>query len=195
VISRLDFNIPQHLMYIYFLSSACPLNRTKTSKQTQQNKMLPFTFVTACFVLQALAAPAPDLIERQSSGCKKIHFIFARGSTEAGTMGITVGPAMSKALSTKFGAANVAAEGVQYPADIAGAFSGGTNPSGSAGAIKMTSMAKAVLEKCPNAKVILSGYSQGAEQVHGALFAKNLGQDGARIAVLHHTHPPNLRPY
>jgi cutinase len=152
-----------------------------------KDNMLPFAFVTAYLVLHALAAPAPDLMERQSGGCKKIHFIFARGSTESGTMGITVGPAMSKALSSKFGAANVAAEGVQYPADIAGAFSGGTNPSGSAGAIKMTSMAKSILERCPNARVILSGYSQGAEQVHGALFAKNLGEDGARIAVLYHT--------
>lgn len=145
--------------------------------------MLPFAFVAAFLALHAMAAPTADLVERQGGGCKKIHFIFARGSTETGTMGITVGPAMSKALNAKFGAGNVAAEGVQYPADIAGAFSGGTNPSGSAGAIKMTAMAKSVLEKCPNSKVILSGYSQGAEQVHGALFAKNLGQDGARIAV------------
>lgn len=98
-------------------------------------------------------------------------------------MGTTVGPAFSKALSSKFGASNVASEGVKYPADISGAFSGGTNPSGSPGATKMTQMAKAVLQRCPNTKIVLSGYSQGAEQVHGALFAKNLGEDGARIAA------------
>jgi cutinase len=98
-------------------------------------------------------------------------------------MGITVGPAFSRALSSKFGAGNVAAEGVPYPADIAGAFSGGTNPSGAAGAIKMTAMARAVMSKCPKSKIVLSGYSQGAEQVHGALAAKNLGADGVKIAV------------
>jgi cutinase len=100
-------------------------------------------------------------------------------------MGTTVGPAFSRALGTKFGAGNVKSEGVPYPADIAGAFSGGTNPSGSKGAIKMSEMAKKALQSCPNAKIILSGYSQGAEQVHGALAAKNLGPDGVKIAVSH----------
>jgi len=98
-------------------------------------------------------------------------------------MGITVGPAFSRALGTKFGAGNVASEGVPYPADIAGAFSGGTNPSGAPGAVKMSAMAKSVISRCPQAKIVLSGYSQGAEQVHGALAAKNLGADGAKIAA------------
>jgi hypothetical protein len=144
--------------------------------------MFPVIFLTACLALHAMASPVADLTKRQG-GCKKVHFIFARGSTEQGTMGSTVGPAFSRALQSKFGAANVGTEGVKYPADIAGAFSGGTNPSGSQGAIRMASMAKAVMSKCPNTRIILGGYSQGAEQVHGALFAKNLGQDGAKIAV------------
>jgi hypothetical protein len=145
--------------------------------------MLPSLLITACLLIRSFAAPSGNLQRRQSVGCKKIHFIFARGSTETGTMGITVGPAFSRALSTKFGAANVAAEGVPYPADIAGAFSGGTNPSGAAGAVKMAAMAKAVMSRCPQSKIVLSGYSQGAEQVHGALAGKNLGPDGAKIAV------------
>ena len=149
--------------------------------------MRSFAIVTAYVALQALAAPPSELVslsERQAGGgCKKIHFIFARGSTEVGTMGSTVGPAFSRALSSKFGAGNVAADGVPYPADIAGAFSGGTNPSGAPGATKMAAMAKSVLQRCPTARIVLSGYSQGAEQVHGALYAKNLGNDGARIAV------------
>jgi cutinase len=135
----------------------------------------------ACLALCATAGPLTLHEKRQ--GCKKVHFIFARGSTEGGTMGGTVGPAFSRALGTKFGAGNVGTEGVRYPADIAGAFSGGTNPSGSKGAINMAAMAKAVMGRCPNTKIVLGGYSQGAEQVHGALFSKNLGQDGARIAV------------
>jgi len=152
--------------------------------------MLPLTFMIVFAALQTLASPTAKLHERQAGGgCKKVHFIFARGSTEPGTMGSTVGPAFTRALSSKFGAANVASEGVQYPADISGAFSGGTNPSGAPGAVKMTQMAKSVLQRCPNARIVLSGYSQGAEQVHGALFAKNLGEDGARIAVhlMHNT--------
>src|ERR1700753_3070174 len=73
-------------------------------------------------------------------GRERVHFIFARGSTEAGTMGSTVGPALSSSLGRKFG--SVKTEGVPYPADIAGAFSGGTNPKGAKGSIKMAAMAK-----------------------------------------------------
>jgi len=151
---------------------------------TKKDKMRSLAFIIVYVALHALASPAVPLHERQAGGgCKKVYFIFARGSTEPGTMGTTVGPAFTSALKTKFGANEVSSEGVSYPADIAGAFSGGTNPSGSPGATKMTSMAKAVLQRCPNARIVLSGYSQGAEQVHGALFAKNLGEDGARITA------------
>jgi hypothetical protein len=144
--------------------------------------MFSVAFLTAYLAVLALAFPEADLIKRQAA-CKKIHFIFARGSTEMGTMGSTVGPAFSRALSSKFGAANVQTEGVRYPADIAGAFTGGTNPAGAQGAIKMAQMAKQVMSRCPTTRIVLGGYSQGAEQVHGALAKKNLGQDGARIAV------------
>ena len=144
--------------------------------------MFSFTLLVAYLAINALAVPLNDLTKRQG-GCKKVHFIFARGSTEGGTMGGTVGPAFSRALATKFGAGNVASEGVRYPADIAGAFSGGTNPGGAKGSINMAAMAKAVMNKCPTTRIVLGGYSQGAEQVHGALASKNLGQDGARIAV------------
>jgi hypothetical protein len=153
--------------------------------------MHPWPLLTAAGLpLLTLAAPTTTttttnhLLPRQGGGgCKKIHFIFARGSTETGTMGITVGPAFSRALSSRFGASNVHSEGVPYPADIAGAFSGGVNPSGAAGAIKMTAMARAAWAKCPQTKIVLGGYSQGAEQVHGALAGKNLGLEGAKIAV------------
>jgi hypothetical protein len=144
--------------------------------------MFCIAFLAAYLAAYTLAFPEAD-ISKQQAPCKKFHFIFARGSTEMGTMGSTVGPAFSRALSSKFGAANVQTEGVRYPADIAGAFTGGTNPSGAKGAIKMTEMAKQVMSKCPTTRIILGGYSQGAEQVHGALAKKNLGQDGARIAV------------
>lgn len=110
-------------------------------------------------------------------GGGKVHLIFARGTTEPGTMGIAVGPALSSALSRKFGIIKI--EGVPYPADISGAFSGGVNPRSSTGAIKMAEMAKRGLQA--GSKVVLAGYSQGAEQVHGALL--NLGGEGAKIAV------------
>jgi cutinase len=59
---------------------------------------------------------------------------------------------------------------VDYSTD----FSGG-------GAKEMVKLAKQVFEKCPNTKIILSGYSQGAMQVHQAL--GSLGSDAAKIAA------------
>ena len=45
----------------------------------------------------------------------------------------------------------------------------------------MAQMAKDQMAKCPESKLVLSGYSQGAEQVHGAL--KNLGAKAAQVGV------------
>jgi cutinase len=98
-------------------------------------------------------------------------------------MGMTVGPALSSALERKFGAANFMSQGVSYPASIEGAVSGAINPSGAPGSKDMTKKVKAIWASCPDTKIILSGYSQGAEQVHGTLQKDNLGPDGAKIAV------------
>lgn len=49
-------------------------------------------------------------------GCKPIIFIFARGSTETGNMGLICGPPTANNLKRTFGASNVAVEGVDYAA-------------------------------------------------------------------------------
>jgi hypothetical protein len=53
-------------------------------------------------------------------------------------------------------------------------FSGG-------GAKEMVTVVKMVMAKCPDTKIILGGYSQGAMQVHQAL--GSLGADAAKIAA------------
>jgi cutinase len=131
-------------------------------------------------VVSASPMPTP---QRPGGGCKKVVLIFARGSTEPGTMGMTVGPALSSALERKFGAANFMSQGVSYPASIDGAVSGAINPAGAPGSKDMTKKVKAIFASCPDTKIILSGYSQGAEQVHGSLQKDNLGPDGAKIAA------------
>lgn len=45
-------------------------------------------------------------------GCKPIIMIFARGSTEIGNMGAICGPPTANGVKAKFGAGNVAVEGV-----------------------------------------------------------------------------------
>jgi cutinase len=100
-----------------------------------------------------------------------------------GTMGQIVGPALQRALEGKF-PGQVTTMGVRYPASIEGAVSGAINPSDAAGSKDMTAKVKQVFANCPNSKIVLSGYSQGAEQVHGTLQRANLGPDGAKIAAV-----------
>ncbi|KAI5194115.1 cutinase-domain-containing protein [Aureobasidium subglaciale] len=116
-----------------------------------------------------------------SGVCKPVSYIFARGTLEIGNMGTTVGPALESALESAFGANNVATQGVTYPADIIGAVSGAVSPGTAQGARTMVSLTQQALKKCPNTKVILAGYSQGAEQVHGAL--QNLKDGQVAVAL------------
>ena len=136
------------------------------------------SFILACLAASAMAAPAAIPQTSVSSStkndvingvCRPVTYIFARGTTEIGNMGLTVGPALESALETAFGANKVATQGVTYPADVSGAITGATNPSAAQGAKTMASLTQQVLKACPSTKVILAGYSQGAEQVHGAL--------------------------
>jgi cutinase len=129
----------------------------------------------------SMALSVPLDRRQESGGCKKINLLYARGTGEGGTMGGSVGPKLSNALVEKFGKENVKTEGVSYPADVNGATSGAINPRGSPGSKAMAEMAKTAFKSCPKTNVVLSGYSQGAEQVHGALM--NLGAEGNKITV------------
>jgi hypothetical protein len=100
---------------------------------------------------------ASDLVDdalekRQLGGCKPNTLLFARGTLETGTMGITVGPALSSALGSDW-----TAEGVKYDASMLGDYCVGL-PGGAACKTQLESLVK----RCPSTKVIVSGYSQGA---------------------------------
>jgi cutinase len=134
---------------------------------------------TSLLVLASVAIATPVAQKGGGGGgAGRVHLIFARGTTELGTMGTTVGPALSSAMSRKFGA-GFKSEGVSYPADISGAFSNGINFATSKAGGTMMNMAKKALSN--GDKVVLSGYSQGAELVHSALV--QMGPDAAKIAV------------
>lgn len=106
-------------------------------------------------------------------GCRDIIFIFARGSTEAGNMGGSVGPAVSDQLKSRFGERRVATEGVDYAALLSTNFlPGGADP---AGITEMKSLITSAASKCPNAQIVVGGYSQGAALTHRAV--ENLSAD------------------
>ncbi|QDS69670.1 hypothetical protein FKW77_009550 [Venturia effusa] len=128
-------------------------------------------------VLSTFAAASPILAPRQSTGttaneytkggCKDIIFFFARGSTEVGNMGSTVGPPTANGLKSAFTNASVAVEGIDYGALLIT----NLNPGGAdyPGIQKMKDLLNSAASKCPNSAIVAGGYSQGAALVHRAI--------------------------
>jgi cutinase len=98
-------------------------------------------------------------------------------------MGEVVGPPLASQMQTAFG--TVAVQGVDYPASVDGAVTGAESPATAMGSLVMANLTNMALAACPNTKVVLAGYSQGAEQVHGALMNLNAGQVSVSSAVAH----------
>ena len=116
-------------------------------------------------VLRDIGVTANDV---QDGVCKGTTFICARGTSEGGNLGETVCPDLANKLKSDLNN-DVAVQGVNYPADVEGAVQGGVSAKTAQGSQNMAQLTSQALQKCPNTKVVLAGYSQGAEQVHGAL--------------------------
>ena len=65
-----------------------------------------------------------------SSACKTVTVIFARGTSEPGNVGAVTGPPFFQALAAKIGSDQLAVQGVDYAANVAGIIAGG-DPAGS----------------------------------------------------------------
>ena len=107
-------------------------------------------------------------------------------------MGSSVGPPLETQLESTFGVAKVATQGVNYPANVQGATSGAINPKTAAGSTNMAQLTQQVLQACPSTKVVLAGYSQGAEQVHGALMNLQSGNIAVSLQLLRSYILPRL---
>ncbi|KAF9078392.1 cutinase [Rhodocollybia butyracea] len=123
------------------------------------------TGFTSLFVALALALSgfsAPTLDERQA--CADVIVVFARGTTETAPIGTVVGPPLEAALAADLGGKTLSFQGVNYAANIPGFLEGG-DPAGSA---NMAAMLTSAANSCPNAALVSSGYSQGAQLVHNS---------------------------
>jgi cutinase len=100
------------------------------------------------------------------TACRAVTMIYARGTSQAGNIGdaAAVGPLFFNALASRVGTANLAVQGVTYSASIAGFLAGGD----AAGSRTMAQLTQRAVTQCPNTKIVLSGYSQGAQVVHNA---------------------------
>lgn len=125
-----------------------------------------------------LEGQSPALSKRQFSGstynqltdgsaCRPVSLIYARGTTQAGNVGEagSEGPTFFNALASRLGGTSrLAIQGVNYPADVLGFLAGGS----AAGATTMFNLINSVAARCPSTKIVVSGYSQGAQLVHTA---------------------------
>ncbi|KAK4172283.1 cutinase-domain-containing protein [Triangularia setosa] len=111
----------------------------------------------------------------EGGACPPVIFIYARGSTERGNLG-TLGPSVGSALEDRFGAANVWVQGVggAYTADLLdNVLPDGTTQ---AAITEMRNLFILANTRCPSAKVVAGGYSQGA-----ALAAASIRDSSATI--------------
>jgi cutinase len=103
---------------------------------------LPFTLATP-----VAAAPCPD-----------VEVVFARGTTEPPGVGGT-GQAFVDSLRSRLGDRSVGVYAVNYPASRA---FGTSTP---AGRDDMSAHVQSMAANCPNTRMVLGGYSQGAAVV------------------------------
>ncbi|EDN08022.1 predicted protein [Histoplasma mississippiense (nom. inval.)] len=99
---------------------------------------------------------------KKFKGCQPLTLIFARGTDEVGNMGEIVGPSLATALRTLL-KGKVTVQGVDYPASLLGNLDFGED-----GGKTMVDLVNQSLSQCPNSKVVLAGYSQGASVIHNA---------------------------
>ncbi|KAL4731184.1 hypothetical protein ACLX1H_000145 [Fusarium chlamydosporum] len=110
---------------------------------------------------QAGSITRNDLSNGAASACPPVIFIYARGSTELGNLG-TLGPRVASVLENTYGSNKVWIQGVggAYLATIGdNALPRGTS---SAAIREMIGLFNLASTKCPSAKIVAGGYSQGA---------------------------------
>jgi cutinase len=98
--------------------------------------------------------PIGDLATASADDCPDIEVVFARGTNDAPGLG-DVGGAFVDSLRGKVGGRSVGAYAVNYPAnyDFLAAADGANDASGHI---------QYIVNTCPNTRLVLGGYSQGA---------------------------------
>ncbi|KAF2235278.1 carbohydrate esterase family 5 protein [Viridothelium virens] len=141
----------------------------------------------AVAILAGLAAAAPlEVDKRQVIGttandllndrtCRSYYLIIARASGEPDNVGTTVGPALCSGLQSELGVSKIGCQGIGlaqgYTASLTDnipTYDGGilTSPSAVIGATSIFNLAKS---KCPNSKIVATGYSQGTAVLYNSI--------------------------
>jgi len=120
---------------------------------------MKFLILTNVSLLLPIASAALNSMSQNDvvngGACKAMTILFARGTTEQGNMGTVAGPPFVSAVGKMIGAANVAVQGIEYPADIPGFLAGGDKT----GSMLMAQMVGMVRAQCPDTALVMAGYS------------------------------------
>jgi cutinase len=103
-----------------------------------------------------VAAPSAsaDPPPASAGGCPDVEVVFARGTTEAPGVG-GIGQAFVDSLQSQIGQKSLWTHAVDYPAST-------DWPTAAQGVIDAADRVREMAAKCPNTKMVLGGYSQGA---------------------------------
>ncbi|EYB22353.1 hypothetical protein SNK03_009238 [Fusarium graminearum] len=169
----------QVLVALAAIAYAAPVSDDTKAKALEIDDDFPLAELEAYFEahMNGETSEANSLHARQFSSstynqltdgtpCRPVTMIYARGTTQAGNVGdpAAVGPVLFNNLASRIGLNNLAVQGVAYPANIAGYLAGGD----AAGSRTMADLISRAATQCPSTKIIISGYSQGAQLVHNA---------------------------
>ncbi|KAG6908132.1 hypothetical protein DXG01_005960 [Tephrocybe rancida] len=137
--------------------------------------MLTTTFLLSVLSFSTFATPLEP-----GQSCAAVTVYFARGTTELGTLGTFVGPPFKIALESALAGRTLEFVGINYPAAIGGYLAGGDQ----GGATTMANLVTAKASSCPSTKIVISGYSQGAQVTHlaaGKLFSSAQSRVNAAV--------------
>ena len=101
-----------------------------------------------------VASAAPEAAAAPGAACPDVEVVFARGTFEAPGVG-AVGQAFIDSLNTRLPNQTVGVYAVNYPASLD--FGAAAD-----GIVDATNKIEATANSCPNTKIVLGGYSQGA---------------------------------
>jgi cutinase len=138
------------------------------------NGILKFIVGAGCALATLGAVAAPASAATSSSSCPSVYVLFARGTSESGTLGTIVGPDFTSAVESNLPGTSVSIWGDPYAASV-------NQSSAGPGATDMTDELESDASACPNAKFVLGGYSQGASVVDIALGIKTELGSGTAI--------------
>jgi Cutinase len=103
-------------------------------------------------------APFSFAAQAPGDGCADVEIIGARASTERAGLGVLIGPLAQRV--TRGTARTVRSTAVEYPATL-----GNYQNSVRQGVADMAEKIEATVASCPDTKIVLAGYSQGAQVV------------------------------